>query len=348
LAMAAVEIFQETRPNNETYWRSIVLFGRNVASYKFALAKSLLDLAEQDKTHLTAEELAAPFSKYICEHLQQADKQGTSGSSSFLTACRQYNQGQIEHDQLISTTARLGFNNVLDAFHIVNGIAVPDPFFVKQGASNSSGIILTDQVYRLKEIAFETNLDLEVEARWRLVETAWDLQVPTHTLKVEHDQSTGLLTIDESGIERKSITPVRPALNGYQKGKCFYCFADIDASGGGESICDVDHFFPFTLQPYTPVNLDGIWNLVLACPFCNRGGNGQGKMAKIPAIHYLERLNRRNNFLVNSHHPLRETIMAQTGLTDESRRQFLQGMDRFAIEHLAIRWEISLVGEPTF
>jgi hypothetical protein len=26
------------------HWRSIVLFGRNVASYKFALAKSLLDV----------------------------------------------------------------------------------------------------------------------------------------------------------------------------------------------------------------------------------------------------------------------------------------------------------------
>jgi len=29
----------------EAYWRSIVLFGGNVASYKFALAKSLLELA---------------------------------------------------------------------------------------------------------------------------------------------------------------------------------------------------------------------------------------------------------------------------------------------------------------
>ena len=30
--------------NEEDCWRSIVLFGRNVASYKFALAASLLDL----------------------------------------------------------------------------------------------------------------------------------------------------------------------------------------------------------------------------------------------------------------------------------------------------------------
>ncbi len=29
--------FYEIEPNLENYWRSIILFGRNVASYKFAL-----------------------------------------------------------------------------------------------------------------------------------------------------------------------------------------------------------------------------------------------------------------------------------------------------------------------
>ena len=33
--------FCEATPTLDNYWRSIVLFGRNVASYKFALAKSL-------------------------------------------------------------------------------------------------------------------------------------------------------------------------------------------------------------------------------------------------------------------------------------------------------------------
>lgn len=33
--------FVSTNPNRHDYWRSIILFGRNVASYKFALAKSL-------------------------------------------------------------------------------------------------------------------------------------------------------------------------------------------------------------------------------------------------------------------------------------------------------------------
>lgn len=41
-----IELFKEQYPSLESYWRSIILFGRNVASYKFALAKSLLELAE--------------------------------------------------------------------------------------------------------------------------------------------------------------------------------------------------------------------------------------------------------------------------------------------------------------
>ncbi len=33
-----IEEFKEQYPSLESYWRSIILFGRNVASYKFALA----------------------------------------------------------------------------------------------------------------------------------------------------------------------------------------------------------------------------------------------------------------------------------------------------------------------
>lgn len=37
----------EGQPTLENYWRAVILFGRNVASYKFALGKSLLEFASQ-------------------------------------------------------------------------------------------------------------------------------------------------------------------------------------------------------------------------------------------------------------------------------------------------------------
>lgn len=52
--------FTETTPTLENFWRSIILFGRNVASYKFALGKSLLELADQDGDGVSLGELALP------------------------------------------------------------------------------------------------------------------------------------------------------------------------------------------------------------------------------------------------------------------------------------------------
>jgi hypothetical protein len=43
--------FEEVSPSLDNYWRSIILFGQNVASYKFALAKSLFDTAQTGKNY---------------------------------------------------------------------------------------------------------------------------------------------------------------------------------------------------------------------------------------------------------------------------------------------------------
>ena len=112
--------FTETSPSLESHWRSIILFGRNVASYKFALAKSLIELAQKEEVFVSLSDLAIPFSKYILEHLQKVDKQGTSSSSKFLDYCRQFNDGKLEEEELLKQTVKLGFVNVIDAFHVVN------------------------------------------------------------------------------------------------------------------------------------------------------------------------------------------------------------------------------------
>lgn len=143
------------------------------------------------------------------------------------------------------------------------------------------------------------------------------------------------------------ITSARNALNGYQKGKCFYCFSDITTDSQDTSLCDVDHFFPHILKPVLPnVNLDGVWNLVLSCNRCNRGNDG--KFAKVPTIRYLERLYKRNEFLIASHHPLRETLIQQTGKTEEERKNFLKEIDKIAINYLIHRWDTTAEGEEVF
>ena len=67
--------FLERQRTLDSYRRAVILFGRNVASYKFALAKSLIELSAEGQSFVKLEELAIPFSKYIVKHLQSAPKQ---------------------------------------------------------------------------------------------------------------------------------------------------------------------------------------------------------------------------------------------------------------------------------
>ena len=101
--------FIDAPPSREDYWRSIVLFGRNVASYKFALATSSLEFVGRESTFVRLDELAIPFSKHVVEHLSRVDKQGTATSSRSLDACRRFRRGEIQKSTLVEKTVSLGF-----------------------------------------------------------------------------------------------------------------------------------------------------------------------------------------------------------------------------------------------
>jgi hypothetical protein len=70
---------------------------------------------------------------------------------------------------------------------------------------------------------------------------------------------------------------------------------------------------------------------------CNRGE--RGKFVAVPSPRLVGRLHQRNNWLVDSHHPLRETIILQTGMDVESRASFLRMRQRIALDALVHEWE---------
>jgi 5-methylcytosine-specific restriction endonuclease McrA len=214
---------------------------------------------------------------------------------------------------------------------------VPKRFFIDE-RQDRNGINITDDLLMLKEQLQFTNLPFEVEARWRLVEVAWSMDISPHLLEVKYDEDDHLLFIQNNDFRRINITSSRDSLNGYQKGKCFYCSKEIVVDGtDSDKMPDVDHFFPHVLQQHIKdINLDGVWNLVLACRECNRGVGGM--FEQIPDLRFLQRLHIRNEYLIDSHHPLRETLIKQTGNNEENREQFLQRMDKRAIELLIHRW----------
>ena len=346
--------FVDVEPTLENYWRAIILFGKNTASYKFALAKSLIDVSlERQSDLITLDDLALPYALHLAEHLKHSPKQSTGRMGQFIQACQDYNAGKIDEDRLIQITKKEGFKYVLDAFHVVNTKAVTarfydvvnEEFFIDERKFNK-GIRLTDNLFKLFYIYDNSAKDLnqETESRWNLVEKAWELNINKNLIAVEFDQQTKQLFTQDAKHRRTNITTSRGALNGYQKSRCFYCFKEISISSDDDLLADVDHFFPHLLKPDVanagccrPVNVDGVWNLVLSCAECNRGESG--KFAQVPSIELLERLHTRNEYLIGSHHPLRETLIMQTGTTERDRKYFLDKSYRFSKERLIHNWQ---------
>ena len=236
--------FQINDPSLESQWRAIILFGKNSATYKFAFAKSLLEIIEKEKTKISLEELAMPFADSIIDHLKKNDKQGNSNSSTFLEGCRSYINGNSNQESLYKLTEKYGFVNVVDAFQNVNGGQIQSVFYEKDYSNGKKEIVITDNLLKLKELFQYRNLEQEVEARWNLVETAWNLQINPNLLEVKYDEDKSLFFIESNIMRRIDITSVRDSLNGYQKGKCFYSFQDISINKKDNNICEVDHFLP--------------------------------------------------------------------------------------------------------
>jgi hypothetical protein len=329
--------FQINDPSLESQWRALILFGKNSATYKFAFAKSILELVNKETTKISLAELSQPFSKNIIEHLKENDKQGNSKSSSFLNVCRSRIKGEISESELWSKTEKLGFVNVVDAFQNLNGSQIPDIFYEKNYKSGSKEIIIKDNLLKLKESFHFQNFNQEVEARWNLVETAWNFNLNPKLLEVKHDEDMSLFFLENDFMKRTDITSVRDSLNGYQKGKCFYSFQDISIVSGSPKLCEVDHFLPHlnkAMHNKFGANINGVWNLVLADKNINRH-----KSARIPERNFLQKLHNRNEYFIDSKHPLAETIINQTGKTKQKRTDFLNKQYQIALDSAIIIWK---------
>jgi 5-methylcytosine-specific restriction endonuclease McrA len=321
--------FWGVEPKLEDYWRSLILYGKNVASYKFALAKALLELAPQGKEIITLEDLAEPYSRYVVEHLRLCDTQHQASDRPypFIEACRQFERGEIDRDELLQITAREGFKVVLNKFHNLNSSEIPIRFYEK----TRGGITLTDELFKLVETEQFSNLIQEAETRWRVTETSWELGVSRNTITFDYDdREKNLWVKSKNRNERINLSYCRNTLNGYQKGKCFYCFRAISIEAKSPNLGEVEHFFPLFLgsreadDRKIDISLNDIWNLVLSCESCNRGQNG--KFTRLAHPRYLERLHERNERYIHSYHLLRASTIDRSGNNEQTRRKFLEDL----------------------
>ena len=334
-----MSFYNEHDLSADTLWRSLILFGKNTATYKFAFGKTLLDYIDEEKTVLTLEDLAEPFSHYLIQHLRTGYNQGNEGQ--FITTLNSHikDPDSTPLEKVIEVTKRDGFKNVVNAFQNVDGGTIPRKFYDGEYKGKNTRIVLTDELLGLRDnIQYENFMD-EAEARWRLVETAWNLKINPQNLEVEYDELGEMLFIETDIMKRVDVSNTRDSLNGYQKGKCFYCCDDISIVSGSENVCHVDHLLPHAnKRQHLPANINGVWNLVLACSHCN-GASEKG--AKTPTKSFLEKLHTRNEYYISSKHPLAETIVNQTGKTTRRRQSFLMNNYNIAISSKPLTWSPS-------
>ncbi len=285
-------------------WQGIILFGLNAATYKMALANSLLELSSKGMTEVEWEVLSESFLKQYQKRLATT-KMPQQSNPSRLTVMERIvaslQSKTITYDEAVNRVGAKGLNDVVPRFQTIgsNKDIVDEHFYEIDFGKK---IIIKDPLLSFSSQDRE-QLRSELLARWSLLEGAFSIS--TNNIELANDiREIYLLT----GYERTSLTANIPFLSGYQGGICFYC---------GEPLIDsihVDHVLPRQV-----LNHDEIWNLVLAHRDCNLL-----KSDKLVGPHFIRKLIARNENIMGSNHPWKHKISTALGETPKKRARTLQ------------------------
>ena len=135
--------------SNRDYWKAIILYGPNNATYKIALGKTLLELAGRDVTHVAWNVLSEEFLRQYKNRLDNAvmpQQTNPSRQTVMERIINQLNNGQLSWNGTIEKVGTDAFNDVIPRFHNIvrDGEFAKDKFYEFQ-ANNQ--IIIKDSVF---------------------------------------------------------------------------------------------------------------------------------------------------------------------------------------------------------
>lgn len=291
--------------SNLDYWKAIILYGLNNATYKIALGKSLIDLTQTGITTVLWEELSKSFLHQYVQRLQENNTPQQANPSRMTVMERivkELHAGRITETEAIVQVSQKGFNDVIPRFQTIlkDKDLVQNKFYTFDFGKK---LILHDALFEVSETGIAP-LEGELETRWSLLEGAFTI------VKDNWQLSNDIREIYLSkGHARKCLSGNIPFLNGYQGDTCFYCGEPMAAND-----IHVDHVLPRQV-----IHNDEVWNLVLSHSYCNTS-----KSDKLVGPHYIEKLIARNENIMGSNHPLKAKIEKELGSTPLKRRHKLQ------------------------
>ena len=289
--------------DDSDFWKGIILFGLNAATYKMALAKTLLQFSLQGKQCIDWYDLSAAYLDNYCQRLAATSRPQQSNPSriTFMErVVKELQLNNISYEQAVSRVAEKGFVDVVPRFHTIgtNKELACNKFYE---AVPGKQISLKDSIlgFGAEEVG---RLQQEIDARWSLLEGAFTIN------QSQFELANDIRDIYiQHGYDRKPITQNIPFLMGYQGNTCFYCGEEL-----GSDI-HVDHVLPRQVVCH-----DEVWNLVLAHDSCNLL-----KSDKLVGAHFLEKLVRRNENIMGSNHPWKKKIAQALGSTPAKRSRAL-------------------------
>lgn len=291
--------------STKDYWKALILYGLNQATYKIALGKTLLSLANSGQTTVAWESLSREFLVQYQKRLSKESPMPQQAIPSRQTVMERIvarlRSGRLSLEEAIQEVGDKAFGDVINRF---DNLGSDESFKGKfYQVDFGKKLILTDELHEIA-VSDLVELEEELEARWSLLEGAFSIQQGNYILSNDLR-----LTYLVNGYARRDITNNIPFLQGYQGNICFYCCEPVQAGD-----IHVDHVLPRQVLQH-----DEIWNLVLSHSFCN-----EHKSDKLVGDHYMRKLIARNENIVGSNHPWKKKIMETLGRTPDARRSTLQ------------------------
>lgn len=283
---------------DEEIWRifTVVLSSKSVKSstYKYALIKSLIENLYQvnDQFELTYDQLAYSFTKVYWNLIVKHDlvKQNRGKNARVVTIIKDIQaKHQIPTDfsfdklnaqvqvKLIAEVKSTMKQNVFGALYG----DTREKFYAFEHKSEYFKINPAVHQFMLKFQRLIVNL------------TNYHMAVMIEQLN-EVPSINYLLGKVESIARRSSLRPFEKVLVNHFEQTCFYCSRSLE---DGKRQVHVDHFIPWSF-----VQSDQLWNLVLSCNSCN-----SSKSDKLPEKSFLDNIIDRNKKLV---------VMEEDNITD--------------------------------
>ena len=301
-------------PTSKDWWRALILYGNNMSTYKMGLGDLLIKYANNNKEKIPLRELSEDFldiyQKRVDDGKHQKKRTMVKGEEKGLTVIetelKKIQQGETTREKAINSVQKGSLETmVLKKFHTVFNREIPDPFY----QVTKTHLILQKNTLDTFTDNQNKPLNHELSSRWELLEFGFENTKKEESLVVDFDAE---IVIKKN--KRTPISQLRPILNGYQRGNCFYCGLKLDDS------IEVDHVIP-----WSAVKHDEIWNLVLAHVDCN-----QLKTNKLPPKPFVKKLIQRNEIVLKSYLPLKEELKKVLGDDDKKRMEHVWSQYKIA------------------